>query len=368
MQDTSDTAAAAPRLTPAAARMVGLDSLRGLAILAVIAFHVGLDFPAGGVVGTIAAMGYNGVQLFFVVSAISMCYMWNQRRGEPAPVRSFLIRRLCRIAPPFWFGIVFYVLWRKLGLMGGAVSPLDVACTALFLHGFVPSMINLVVPGGWSIAVEVGFYLLFPLMILRLRSVGQRMVFAALCYAACTVAATAVRHLAGPSIEVFLYYSLLTQLPVFVVGMVVYSLAVERESVPWATLAVTSVCWLVVAWIIRAQGGLGRPAFWFEVFLMAVFSALIIGRFESRILAFAGRFSYSAYLFHFAVLGLLSLAVPRRLHQGPAAFAIAFALTCLGTTVIAWVSSKTLEASSIAYGRKLVKRLNASGVGSAAPV
>ena len=348
--------------------MVGLDSLRGLAILSVMAFHVGLDFPAGGTVGTIAAMGYNGVQLFFIVSAISMCYMWNQRRGEPAPVRSFLIRRLCRIAPPFWFGIVFYVLWRQLGLMGGSVSALDVACTALFLHGFVPSMINLVVPGGWSIAVEVGFYVLFPLLILRLRSVRQRLVFALVCYAACTVVATAVRHLGGPSVDVFLYYSLLTQLPVFVVGMAVYALAVEREPVPWRALAIVSACWLVAAWVIRSQGGLGRPAFWLEVGLMSVFSALIIGRFESRILAFAGRFSYSAYLFHFAVLGLLSLWMPRSLHQGPVAFVVAFLLTCAGTTAIAWVSSRTLEAWSIAYGRSLVQRINASRSGAAAPM
>ena len=39
----------------------------------------------------------------------------------------------------------------------------------------------------------------------------------------------------------------------------------------------------------------------------------------------------------------------------------ALVLTCLGTGVIAWLSSKTLEARSIAYGRTLVRRLNESG-------
>jgi peptidoglycan/LPS O-acetylase OafA/YrhL len=45
----------------------------------------------------------------------------------------------------------------------GAHSPADVVLSVLFLHALSPSAINNVVPGGWSIGVEMVFYLLAPL-------------------------------------------------------------------------------------------------------------------------------------------------------------------------------------------------------------
>jgi peptidoglycan/LPS O-acetylase OafA/YrhL len=36
--------------------------------------------------------------------------------------------------------------------------------TALFVHGFHPQSINSVAPGGWSIAIEMTFYAVFPLL------------------------------------------------------------------------------------------------------------------------------------------------------------------------------------------------------------
>ena len=349
--------------------MVGLDSLRGIAILAVIAYHVGIRFVPGGIVGAVAGLGYTGVQLFFIVSAISMCYMWDQRRGERAPVRSFLIRRLCRIAPPFWFGIVFYTLWRQCGFSADApIGPVDVVLTATFLHGFVPSAINLVVPGGWSIAVEVGFYALFPMLLLRLRDVRSRVIFAVACYVVCTAIASAIRLAVGPSVDLFLYYCLLTQLPIFIVGMAVYSVSVRGEPVPRAVTVLVCLGWFAIALAAHWQHAwLGRFGLWAEVALLAVFASVVIGRFESRLLAFAGRFSYSAYLFHFAVLDVLTAWTPEPLRHGLLPFTVALVLTCLGTGVIAWLSSKTLEAWSIAYGRTLVRRVNESGAGLANP-
>ncbi|MFY0030172.1 hypothetical protein ABTP79_18860, partial [Acinetobacter baumannii] len=40
----------------------------------------------------------------------------------------------------------------------------QVLLTATFLHGFWPDSVNSVVPGDWSIAAEMTFYLVFPLL------------------------------------------------------------------------------------------------------------------------------------------------------------------------------------------------------------
>jgi len=57
----------------------------------------------------------------------------------------------------FWLAIPFFLL-----LTGKGAPAWEVATTALFVHGFHPQTINSVVPGGWSIAVEMTFYAVFP--------------------------------------------------------------------------------------------------------------------------------------------------------------------------------------------------------------
>jgi exopolysaccharide production protein ExoZ len=64
-----------------------IDALRGWAILGVIAFHVsqyfpGLEYPLRTVVGE----GARGVQLFFVISALSLMLSWHQRADGIAPL------------------------------------------------------------------------------------------------------------------------------------------------------------------------------------------------------------------------------------------------------------------------------------------
>ena len=45
-----------------------------------------------------------------------------------------------------------------------------VPLTALFLNGYHPEMVTSVVPGGWSIVVEMTFYLVLPLLATAIRS------------------------------------------------------------------------------------------------------------------------------------------------------------------------------------------------------
>ena len=356
MRPTDPIAPATPN--PTVRRLRGLDSLRGVAIALVILFHVQLHFGAPGLVGKLALLGYNGVQLFFIVSGITMCYMWAQRRQETRETTKFLIRRLCRIAPPFWFAIVFYLAWRETGLASlPAAGPLDVALTALLLHGFSAHAINLVVPGGWSIAVEAVFYVLFPLLVSRLATATQRLWAAFGVYLVCSVAAGLLQRQFAID-ETVLYYSLLTQLPIFVVAMALYAVLFSSEPPPVATALLIAVAWGVVAVAGRSLGWPTRPGLWAEIVLMLGFAAAMLQRHEWPALAFLGRISYSAYLFHFAVIDLLALCLPRS--TGLATFALGLAGTLAGTIAVAWVSSRTLEAWAVDLGRTLVARLDAS--------
>ncbi len=337
-------------------RLRGLDSLRGLAIALVVLFHVQLQFPAPGLLGRAALLGYNGVQLFFVVSGITMCYMWSARREETWETGKFLIRRLCRIAPPFWFAIVFYMLWRQTGWSNlKPADASDAVITALLVHGWVPHDINLVVPGGWSIAAEAGFYVLFPWLVTRLPTATARLWAAFGLWAVCAVCVALIRLQWGVD-ETVLYYSLLTQLPIFVLAMAMFAALFSADRIPLLHATAIFVTWAAVGIAGKWMNWPTRPGMWAEVVLMLALTALVLQRFEVRPLAFLGRISFSAYLFHFAVIDVLALLLPTS--RGFATFAIGLTLTWAGTIGVAWISARTLEAWSTALGRVLVVRLD----------
>jgi exopolysaccharide production protein ExoZ len=339
-------------------RLRGLDTLRGIAIAMVVVYHVQLHFGAPGLLGTLAHLGYNGVQLFFIVSGVTMCYMWSARKSETWETGKFLVRRLCRIAPPFWFAIAFYLAWRRTGL--SSLEPAgtsDVLFTALLAHGFSAHAINLVVPGGWSIAAEVGFYVLFPLMVTRLATASQRLWAAFVIYLACCTGQAVLLREFGAE-EIVVYYSLLTQLPIFVVAMALFSMLFDDRRISLRTPLLVAGLWMAVAVLGKHLGWPTRPGMWAEVIGMLLFAALMLKRFEWRFLAFLGRISYSAYLFHFAVIDVLAAWLPHAM--GFASFGRGLGLVAMGTIAIAWASSRTLEAWSVDLGRHLVRRLDAS--------
>ena len=148
-----------------------LDGLRGVAILAVLLIHSeqlihGLSQPARD----LAFYGVRGVQLFFIVSGLTLTMNYV---GRPFHLVNFAARRFFRIAPMFYAGILLYLLlnWlTEMPLPTDSATPLDVAATILFLHGWLPSAINTVVPGGWSIAAEAMFYVAFPALLWAART------------------------------------------------------------------------------------------------------------------------------------------------------------------------------------------------------
>jgi peptidoglycan/LPS O-acetylase OafA/YrhL len=127
------------------------------------------EFPHCDRLRRVTDLGEYGVQLFFLVSAFTLLTSLSQRsKHESRPIQNFLVRRFFRIAPLFWAALAFYFLYKGRQL-GGYWSPLgisdrDMLLTAVFMHGWAATTINSVVPGGWSIAVEMNSYLLVPLL------------------------------------------------------------------------------------------------------------------------------------------------------------------------------------------------------------
>lgn len=157
-------------------RLDWLDALRGWAVLGVLMVHSGqaAHLTSKGVTQQFSAAGQYGVQLFFLISSITISITYKSHidkfgKSFRAQV-SWLLKRFFRIAPLYYFAAIFYASeqWSIYFLShhkyGAVPSVLNIVANILFIHTWVPSANNSVVPGGWSIGVEMCFYVLVPLI------------------------------------------------------------------------------------------------------------------------------------------------------------------------------------------------------------
>lgn len=299
-------------------RLLALDTLRGLAIIGVIAVHTVQEVSTGiATLNALLYLGRFGVQLFFLVSALTMCHMWLQRETEDAKVRRFYWRRCMRIAPLFWAAIPLYLLVNGMQPQYWApdgISLRDVALTATFLHGFWPSAINSVVPGGWSIAVEMTFYLFFPILIIAFGN--RRIIYLVIALVVWTaynfvlrdgISTVVIPKLEGAEnltlFDNFLYLNFLNQCHVFLLGIYLFFLRSQRFS--WIDGGVFLIWFGLAAY--AAVLGLEGAAFFAVCFALLGLCYLVL-RFDIHVafIASLGRNSYSIYLLHFMVIKFLS--------------------------------------------------------------
>jgi peptidoglycan/LPS O-acetylase OafA/YrhL len=366
----------------AAPHLAFIDALRGWAFLAVLVVHVQRLARLPKSLAGIGGAANFGVQLFFVASALTLFMSYASRIGRDSrPLAAFLARRLFRIAPLFWLAIPSYV-WLS-GTGPGEMAPLgihlrQISATALFVHGWSPSSINAVVPGGWSIAVEMNFYLLLPICFTFLTNLRRALAAVAIAFpASIAVSVLARRALAGSwpesAIVNFTYYWLPRQFPVFLLGFVLYFLirgrsrgaagsAVARG--PGAVPAEAVAAVLVLAALFTPR--IPMAYFWFSCgFVWLAFalsqrpSALLVNRFTR----YVGKVSYSAYITHFLVIEIVS-----RLRgeagagsQSPLSSTLkfgAFYLLCAaGTLLFATVTHRLVEVPGQDWGRAFIRRM-----------
>jgi exopolysaccharide production protein ExoZ len=348
-------------------RLDSLDFLRGAAILGVIAFHVfGLFHANNGAIRLISEQGFFGVQLFFIVSALTMCLMWERRAGEHRPAAKFYVRRFFRIAPPFWLAAIFYTLIDHGVALEWAPDGLGLrqfVTTATFVHTFWPDTINSVVPGGWSIGVEMLFYLFFP-MIVGWRCRPQIYLLTAVSVYLLNIFLVRPAYLwllDGYShpylIGEFLYFQFFNQAPIFLAGIWLYRILHSSER-RWSWSAILGFIWIALAFFLKVMLGFNSsPFFWLAIACLLAAAYVVLSlRISWRPLNRLGEISYSVYLTHFAVVrGLELLFKTAAIDTNQTwAWALALALTLSICLILGSVLEATVEKGALLLGRYVV--------------
>jgi len=148
----------------------GIHGLRGVAALAVVLFHlhhlVNIAPPVFfHFIGKY--FGYS-VHLFFILSAFSLSHSLSTKGFYPNWIIAYLLKRFFRIAPLFYF-IAIIELCRQLINTGNISTPINqIILNFSFAFGLVP--FQGIVWGGWSVGVEMIFYLLFPILALSIKT------------------------------------------------------------------------------------------------------------------------------------------------------------------------------------------------------
>lgn len=158
-----------------------LDGLRGIAVLWVMIYHLGggaqSQYWLVRLIGATFKRGFAGVPLFFVLSGFLITGILWDSKGSDHWWRNFFARRTLRIFPLYYASLILTAtisLWQ--GFDWHAVEGLWVY--VLYLQNVsavmgTPTHLALSLGHYWSLAVEEQFYLIWPLILYKLRSIRQ---------------------------------------------------------------------------------------------------------------------------------------------------------------------------------------------------
>ena len=165
----------------------GLDGLRGIAVLLVVAVHFFPQFKmsnwAESWLAKIPENGWTGVDLFFVLSGFLITGILIDASDKPHRFRNFYMRRVLRIFP-LYLGVLVVVLWLIPDVTGLELPPIIRTNQAwLWFHLSNVKMVlenDYIFNTGWvnlahlwTLAVEEHFYLVWPAAIFFVpRAVG----------------------------------------------------------------------------------------------------------------------------------------------------------------------------------------------------
>ncbi len=338
-----------------------IDGLRFFAIAFVILGHslerAARFFPsyqttlAGGAVETYLQLAPLGVSLFFAISGFILASQAMKANASPlssAFLKTYFGRRVMRIEPPYILLLIAtWLLIRFTGYVPEGTHKFDVEPQSLdlslvgsliYAHDLVWGTFPRLFPPGWSLEVEVQFYILAPLLFwlwARLKPARARAAMAAIFLGVGVILSYWHFDTLG---SVHVGYSLLRYFNFFWIGIV---MAYAKDGLvariaAWPRAAVTAIGWLGLAFAIALPGdetlGFGGEALRLlgvYLGLMCAFASALAPNSSFRAfcarpwISLIGGACYSIYLVHLQVLqvaaSLLFKLAPQLLLIGVAA-------------------------------------------------
>ncbi|MCT2407873.1 acyltransferase [Chryseobacterium antibioticum] len=322
-----------------------INSARGIAILMVISVHISQIYHfKSDTMKLFFDYGQMGVQLFFIASAFTLCISHDSRKTENHATTNFYIRRFFRIFPIYYLGIILYYFLNSYFKDSNSYTPKNILANIVFLHGLIPSANNSIVPGGWSIGTEMLFYTVFPFLHKFLFS-GYLMIKSIFIIFICYFLFLFFKiNITNNS---FLYFNILVQLPVFIIGILYYNYNKK--------ISLLNAIFIFIAFTVISFYFWKIKSFIFVPLLSGISFCGLIKILEKTfinniIFQKIGMVSYSIYIIHF-ILAFYLLDPTEKL-QNMLLYLILTIVTCYP---VALILERYLEKPFINLGNKIIK-------------
>lgn len=354
MAEILDSAATGPAPRPASdhrygSRLPSLTGLRFVAAFVVFGFHLSIAHLVGGGPGAVIrwlfAPGAIGVSFFFLLSGFVLT--WSARRDDTVP--RFWRRRVAKIYPNHvatWLPALGIAL-----ATGEALAPVAILANLALVQSWIPDQrvyygLNTV---SWSLACEIFFYLLFPLLYRGMARIPGRALWPAAAGALGAVwVVPLVAHLLPAADR---YWAIWVfppaRLPEFVAGMLLARIVAEgrwpRVGI-WPATVLTVAAYLTSRWVPDDFRMVAFTVVPLAVLIASVGAADAAGAptpWRSRTAVWLGEVSYAFYLTHQLVLRAVAKVVgqPDGIAVGVAAALAALAVTVL----VSWLLYRFVE-------------------------
>lgn len=353
------------------AAIAPIQALRGMAACLVVVVHLLERLTKRGAFPQalpewVWSCGHIGVGVFFAISGFIMVYTTGDEFARAGAGRRFFLRRFLRVAPIYYLTsalmIAFsYVTFRY---STNAVYPVPTPSLTLMSVLFVPYMDykGLTLPVyelGWTLNYEMFFYAAFAVALMAPRRIGLAAVMAALT--ALVLVGTLVpapAMVVGMPVPLFFFTR-----PVmlyFVIGMVMGAVRLRfgalRLPVAEAALCLMMLIPLALAVRFGAQEITLIGALCVAL-VLALASLLEGSRTHSAFATIAKAFgdaSYSMYLTHSFLLGVLGVVLTRVAAGHTGLLCMLIALACLICAGAAWLVWRFVERPLTTWlGRRL---------------
>ena len=150
-----------------------LTFLRFIAATGVVIFHFGRKVSSLEFGASLWSRANTAVSFFFVLSGFILACVY-QKRGIRR-VADFYVARLARICPLYWLAL-FAIAAHQLHKHGLRLA--DLALSASLLQSWIPGYSQVLNVPGWSLSVELFFYLSFPFLLRTMTPLRSRAVIA----------------------------------------------------------------------------------------------------------------------------------------------------------------------------------------------
>lgn len=145
-------------------RLEQLTFTRFIAVFAIVIFHFGtkiypFNLPA---IRFLFSGAFVGVSYIYILSGFVMIVAYHQKKESGIPLKPFYKARFARVYPVYLLAltatVVFYIIDKRF------YTASDIILNLLAIQAWIPNFALSLNTPGWSVSVEMFFYVLFPFL------------------------------------------------------------------------------------------------------------------------------------------------------------------------------------------------------------